>query len=127
MRVRRMVVVVASLVWLCGASVGTQQQTGEVFGRTVDASGAAVAGVTVTVPGPALITPRFGITSDSGTYRIPELPIGIYTVSFELTGFRTVSRPDVRVTIGFRALVNATMEVSPILEALTVAAESPLL
>ena len=66
-----------------------QQQTGEIFGRAADKSGAVLPGATVTVAGPALIQPRVAITSETGTYRVPELPIGTYSVTFELAGFRT--------------------------------------
>ena len=43
----------------------------------------------MTVAGPALIQPRVAVTSEAGTYRVPELPIGTYSVTFELAGFRT--------------------------------------
>ena len=50
-------------------------------------------GATVTVAGPALIQPRVAVTSETGTYRVPELPIGTYSVTFELAGFRTTGDP----------------------------------
>ena len=71
-------------------SAYAQQQTGEIFGRADDTSGAVLPGATVTVAGPALIQPRVAVTSETGTYRVPELPIGTYSVTFELAGFRTV-------------------------------------
>jgi hypothetical protein len=41
-------------------------------------------------------------------------------------GFRTVVMQDIRITIGFRAQVNAELEVSTIQETVTVTGESPL-
>ena len=73
-------------------------------------SGAVLPGATVTVAGPALIQPRVAVTSETGTYRVPELPIGTYSVTFELAGFRTLALQDIRVTIGFRAQVNGALE-----------------
>ena len=68
-------------------------------------------GATVTVAGPALIQPRIATTSETGTYRVPELPIGTYTVTFELAGFRTMSMQDIRITVGFRAQINGDARV----------------
>lgn len=72
-----------------------------------------LSGATVTVAGPALIQPRV-VTSETGTYRVPELPLGTYSVTFELPGFRTVVMQDIRVTIGFRAQVTAELELSTV-------------
>jgi hypothetical protein len=118
---------VASALLLCvGTSAAVAQQTGEIFGRAADTSGAVLPGTTVTVAGPGLIQPRVSITSESGTYRVPELPIGTYSVTFELAGFRTMVMQDIRVTIGFRAQVNGALELSTVQETVTVTGESPL-
>ena len=103
-----------------------QQQTGEIYGRATDNSGAVLPGATVTVAGPALIQPRVAVTSEAGTYRVPELPIGTYSVTFELGGFRTLAMQDIRVTIGFRAQVNGQLELSTVQETVTVTGASPL-
>src|SRR5918993_4369057 len=120
----------AMLLALVVCAIGTNafaQQTGEIFGRVVDKSGAVLPGATVTVAGPALIQPRVTTTSETGSYRVPELPIGTYSVTFELAGFRTTVMQDIRVTIGFRAQVNAELGVSNVQETVTVTGESPLI
>jgi hypothetical protein len=119
--------VASALVLLLGtAAAVAQQQTGEIYGRAADNTGAVLPGATVTVAGPALIQPRVAVTSETGTYRIPELPIGTYTVTFELAGFKTTAMQDIRVTIGFRAQVNANLELSTVQETVTVTGASPL-
>lgn len=123
----RKTLVASALLFVLGlTNAVAQQQTGEIFGRAADASGAVLPGATVTVAGPALIQPRVAVTSETGTYRIPELPIGTYSVTFELAGFKTTAVQDIRVTIGFRALVNANLELSTVQETVTVAGASPL-
>lgn len=83
----RLTVVAAALAFVVGAGVAlAQQQTGEIFGRVADSSGAVLPGTVVTVSGPALIQPRVAVTSETGTFRFPELPIGTYTVTTELGG-----------------------------------------
>jgi hypothetical protein len=115
-------------VLVCAISTSAwAQQTGEIFGRVVDKSGAVLPGATVTVSGPALIQPRVVTTSETGSYRVPELPIGLYSVSFELTGFRTTVYQDIRVNIGFNAQVNGELELSTVQETVTVTGESPII
>ena len=123
---RHMMLLVAVL-GLTASTALAQQQTGEIFGRVVDNSGAVLPGVTISVQGPALIQPRVVVTSETGTYRVPEMPIGEYSVSFELPGFRKVVIEAIRVTIGFRAQVNATLQLSSVQETVTVTGESPLI
>ncbi len=126
MTLRKTLIASALLLVLGVANAFAQQQTGEIFGKAADTSGAVLPGATVTVAGPALIQPRVAVTSETGTYRIPELPIGSYSVTFELAGFRTIAIQDIRVTIGFRAQVNASMELSTVQETVTVTGASPL-
>lgn len=117
-----------ALLALFGTSTGlAQQQTGEIFGRVTDSSGAVLPGTTVTVTGPTLLQPRIATTSATGSYSVPELPIGRYSVSFELPGFRGVVREEIRITIGFSAQINAELAVSTVEETVTVTGESPLI
>ena len=124
---RRATLVAIVLVFLSAISTFAQQQTGEIFGRVADTSGAILPGVTVSIQGAALIQPRVVVTSDTGTYRVPELPIGTYRVSFELPGFSSLVLQDIRITIGFRAQVNGTLQLSTVQETVTVTGESPLI
>jgi hypothetical protein len=123
---RKAMLLAAMLVLFVGTSAYAQQQTGEIFGRVSDKSGAVLPGVTVTVAGPSLIQPRIMTTTETGTYQIPELPIGAYSVTFELPGFRTIVMQDIRITIGFRAQLNPELELSTVQETVTVTGESPL-
>jgi hypothetical protein len=127
-RMLRRLTLLASAVVICSSvDAFAQQQTGEIFGRVTDNSGAVLPGVTVNVQGPALIQPRVVVTSETGTYRVPEIPIGAYRVGFELPGFRTMVLEEIRVTIGFRAQVDTTLQLSSVEETVTVTGESPLI
>ena len=85
-----------------GVAVGSAQvQTGDITGRVTDNTGAVLPGVTVTVSGPALITPQSDGVVGERHVPVPGLPIGTYNVRFELTGFRTLVREGVQLTIGF--------------------------
>ncbi len=111
---------------LLSSTASAQVLTGEIFGRLTDSSNAVLPGVTVTLEGAALIRPETAVTSDTGTYSFPRLPIGTYTVRFELAGFRTVVREGVRLVTGFSSEINTRLEVSTIQETVTVSGESPV-
>jgi hypothetical protein len=119
--------VVLIAVFLSAGSAWAQTQTGEIFGRVHDPSGAVLPGATVTLTSPALIQPQTTVAAASGSYRFPNLPIGVYTVTFELTGFQRIIRPEVRIQAGFNAEVNGRLELSSVQETVTVTGESPII
>ena len=121
-------VVVLALVALFATSAlaSAQSQTGEIFGRVTDTSGAVLPGVTVTLTGPVLLQPLTAVTGETGSYQFPRLEIGTYAVRFELTGFKTVVRDGVIVTVGFNAQVSVQLGISTVQETITVTGESPI-
>jgi hypothetical protein len=125
MRVRAMVLAFVALFAVSGAA-SAQQQTGEIFGKVTDTSGAVLPGVTVTLTGPVLLQPLTAVTSDTGTYQFPRLSVGTYSVKFDLTGFKTVVNQDIFVNVGFSAQVNAQLGISTVQETITVTGESPI-
>ena len=55
-----------------------------------------------------------------------DLPIGVYSVKYELTGFQAVLREDVRLTAGFTARLDIVLKVGALTETLTVSGQSPV-
>ncbi|MEO6239654.1 MAG: carboxypeptidase regulatory-like domain-containing protein [Vicinamibacterales bacterium] len=108
------------------ASAHAQQQTGEIFGRVTDSSGAVLPGVTVTVTGPSLLQPLTAVASESGTFQFPRLEVGTYRVRFELAGFKTVIKEDMRITVGFSANASTQLGVSAVQETVTVTGATPV-
>src|SRR4051794_38934386 len=108
MRVRSFVLACVALLF-AATFAAAQSQTGEIFGKATDSSGAVLPGVTVTLSGPSMLQPLSAITSESGTYQFPRLEIGTYTVKFDLTGFKTVVNEGIKITVGFSAQVNAQL------------------
>ncbi len=83
--------------------------------------------MTVTATSPALQVPSVTSVSDErGEYRLSPLPIGLYTVLFELPGFQSVRREGVRLTVGFTARIDSEMNVGGVAETITVSGASPL-
>jgi len=73
-----------------------------------DASAGVLPGVAVEAASPVLIEKTRTATTDAtGQYRIVDLRPGIYTVTFNLTGFTSVKREGVELTGSFTASINA--------------------
>ena len=104
----RATLVSAAFLLLLPISAFAQQ--GNIAGTVRDAQGAVMPGVLVEVTSPALIEKvRSATTDDAGQYRITNLPVGTYSVSFTLEGFTKQQRENIALTTGFTAPVNATM------------------
>jgi Carboxypeptidase regulatory-like domain len=117
----------AALLVFFPSATGAQTGTGSIAGTVRDATGAVLPGVTVEAFSPALIEKvRTASTDASGQYKIIELPPGVYTVAFGLTGFANVRREGIELTTGFTAPVNVEMRVGSIEETVTVSGQSPI-
>src|SRR5688572_5081080 len=94
---------------------------GSITGAVKDTSGAVMPGVTVEVASPALIEQsRSAVTDSNGNYRIVDLPPGTYSVTFTLTGFKTVRREGIIIQGVFNATVSPSLEVGTLEETITV-------
>jgi hypothetical protein len=107
-------------------SAFAQSTTGEIIGRVTDSSDAVLPGVTVTLTGSSLLQPQITTSSENGTFRFSSVPIGMYNVKFELTGFSSVLRENIRIASGFTAQVNVGLAVSTVEETITVSSEAPV-
>ena len=77
------------------------QTTSTLTGTVTDSTGAVVPGATVSITSPSLIGGvHTEVTDGQGVYRFPSLQPGVYTLTAELQGFRTVTRDNIRVQLG---------------------------
>jgi carboxypeptidase family protein len=124
-RVFRGVVLVAGII-AAFASAAQAQALGSIFGKVSDGSGGVLPGVTVTVSGTGLQQPLVATTSESGTYQFPSVPIGTYTVTFELSSFKKAVRPNVIITTGFNAGIDQKLDIGQVSEEVTVSSAAPV-
>jgi hypothetical protein len=103
------------------------QQTGSIAGKVLDSQGGVLPGVTVEARSPVLPGPRSTVTAGDGTYQLPALPPGEYTVTFTLSGMQTVTRNNVAVQLSESTPADAAMVVAGVTEAVTVTAESRMI
>jgi hypothetical protein len=102
--------IVLVLVLLSAVCLSAQTFRGTILGTITDPSGAVVAGATVTVKNVGTGLERTMQTSADGSYALPELPIGTYTVTVTLAGFQTFEATGVTVDVSSERRVNATMK-----------------
>jgi outer membrane receptor for ferrienterochelin and colicin len=114
----------ALVLLAAGPAFSQGNPTGTISGRVADNQGLALAGVGVTASSPSLQGSRFVTTSINGDFIIPFLPAGEYTVTFELSGFKT-RKQDVRVAVAESVPVNAALEIAQVAETITVVGEPP--
>ena len=125
---RMHVAVLTALVCLslgAAAAVGQVAQA-ELRGVVQDESGAVLPGVTVTAIHSETGATRTVVSTETGSYLMPALPIGAYSVRVELGGFATVVHEGLRLGVGDSLVVNFAMKVAALAETLTVVGESPL-
>jgi hypothetical protein len=112
---------------LLGLSLGAQAGSGTLNGQVVDPGGGAMPGVTVTATNPATGETRTAVTTESGTYQLAALPLGTYTLSYQLDGFKTLTRTGVMVEASVPRTVNVALEIGGLSEVVTVEGGSPIL
>jgi Carboxypeptidase regulatory-like domain len=127
MRLNRLRFLCLCVVLLSAAApTYAQDFRGRINGTVTDNTGAILPGVTVTASSPALIQPQVQVTGADGTYRIIALPPGVYDLNFELAGFQTVKRENIRVVINQTLAVDQQLNVATLQETVTVTGESPV-
>ena len=117
---------VTLLLVLSAAAVSAQELRGRITGVVTDHTGAVLPGTSVTASGPALLQPQTTVTSADGTYRYPALPPGVYALSFELSGFQTLKREDIRLGLNQTLTVDVQLQLSSLQETVTITGESPV-
>ena len=108
LRIAGLIVVSLSITGL----IFGQSSNASLSGTVSDAAKALIPGVGVTATNIATGVVSTGLTNESGTYNLPSLLPGMYTVSAELPGFQTRTFTDVRLGNAAQARLNFTLEVA---------------
>jgi hypothetical protein len=100
------------VAFLLAVSLGMSAQTfrGTILGTVTDNSGAVIAGATVTARNGATGLQRTTQTSADGSYSIPELPLGTYSITVTQSGFQTFVANGVVVDVATERRVDASLK-----------------
>jgi hypothetical protein len=109
---------------LCATSLLGQTFRGTILGTVTDPQGAVVAGAKVTVHNINTGLDRTTQTSADGSYSIPELPIGTYTVTVTQSGFQTAVTSNVAVSVASEKRVDVSFHAGQVSERVEVSGEA---
>src|SRR5580704_15936806 len=113
----------SAILFVAGVSWAQVDRSG-LSGTVTDSSGRLLAQAHIMAVQNSTQLRREAATSPNGSYTIPELPVGVYTITFNHPGFRTLTFVDVEQVIGRTRTLDATMQVAGGEERVQVSASS---
>src|SRR5216110_2567648 len=124
-RLARSVLLAAFAIVLASGSAWAQA-TATISGTVRDQSGAVLPGVTITVTQQETALVRTTVSNDTGSYVLPNLPLGPYRLEAALQGFATFAQTGIVLQVNGNPVVNPVMGVSAIAEEVQVTGVAPL-
>jgi Carboxypeptidase regulatory-like domain/TonB dependent receptor len=97
---------------------------GSITGNVTDSSGAVVAGATVTITHKETGQSRDGVTDANGGYDFPTLQAGTYSIKVGKSGFKTVTKENVAVTLNTVTRADISIEVGQVTENVLITADA---
>jgi hypothetical protein len=107
-------------LWLLISSAPAQSNKGVISGTVVDNSGAALTGAQIQLQPLGII----GVTNNQGTFVLPEVPAGTYTVTVSYVGFQPKTSK-VELPSGKTLNINLQLSVASTGEQILVTADRP--
>ena len=98
-----------------------------IQGTVADASGAVVPNADIMVVSKATGLTAHATSVDNGTYTVPLLPVGTYTLTFTHAGFETYKQENIILVADQVETVNATLNVGQVTQSIEVSANAVML
>jgi hypothetical protein len=114
-------------IGLSPATVCAQTGAASLTGIVSDQSGAPVPGATVTATKQDTNVAYTGVSNEAGNYTLTSLPLGIYVVKAELTGFKTMLTKPIQVEAKQIVRLDFKLDVGALEDSIEVNAQSPIL
>jgi hypothetical protein len=123
------IAVVLAFAALCGwppPPAAAQTASSALVGRVQDKQGSPLPGATLTATNKETGLVRTTVTGGDGAFRLPSLPVGVYTVTAELEGFATVTVESVKLSVATERTLEISLSGASVEDAITVVDEAPL-
>ncbi|MEO5922786.1 MAG: TonB-dependent receptor [Bryobacteraceae bacterium] len=104
-----------------------QGANGTITGTVLDPSGAIVAGAEIRVTNTATGLIFNSVSTATGNYVAPQLPVGTYDLNVTLSGFKAYNRVNLGLAATQTLRIDVSLEVGSAAESVTVTAEATLL
>src|SRR5436309_5836971 len=118
---------VACALVVTGTTGFAQYNTAEIHGVVKDDQGGVLPGAAVAAVHVASGLRVERTTDNAGRFFLPALPVGEYSLSVELNGFKRFTQTGLVVTAGQTIDVPVTLAIGQVSESVTITAEVPLL
>jgi len=125
-RIRMLILVLLCLSAICPMALA-QVTNASLTGLVTDASGAAIAGVQISVQNNNTSFVQKTVTNDTGVYLVAPLNPGPYTLTAERKGFRKLVQSGIILTVDQAATLNLTLQVGDVTSVITVTADAELI
>src|SRR6266849_1888257 len=114
------------LVVIFACTAAWSQATAQISGTVRDQSGAVLPGVEVTATQTDTGIARMTITNETGSYVLPNLPLGPYRLEAALAGFRSFVQTGIVLQVNSSPVINPTLQVGQVTEQVEVQANAAL-
>jgi hypothetical protein len=121
---RHCLIAAMSVLLSVGLARAQETTTGSIAGHVVDAQGLGIPGASVTVIAPQ--GKRSFTTDADGKFFAPFLTPGLYEITVELQGFKTLDRQNVDVRLGQRVDLSLPLQVGTLTESVNVSGGAPV-
>ncbi len=111
-RIAPLQLIFCAALLLLPSSLHAQVDRSGLSGTVIDPTGRVLPQTRVTAVKNDSGLRRETTSSSAGTYDIPELPVGVYVITFDHDGFKRLTFVDVEQVVGRTRTLNATLQVS---------------
>ncbi len=112
---------------LSASAVFGQTALGTITGTVTDPSGAVIPNADITASNTANGQVYRAVSTDTGNYTIPQLPVGTYNLSIVVKGFKTYNREKLELQAAQIMRIDVPLSVGSQAESVTVTTEASLL
>src|SRR6202521_3487450 len=102
------------------------QATAQISGSVQDSSGAVLPGAEITATQTDTGVSRMTISNETGSYVLPNLPLGPYRLQAALPGFRTFVQTGIVLQVNSNPTINVVLQVGQVSEQVEVQANASL-
>jgi len=103
------------------------QATAQIIGTVKDQSGAVLPGAEITATQTNTGVAGTTVSNETGSYVLPNLPLGPYRLEATLPGFRTFVQTGVVLVVNANSVINPVLEVGQVTEQVEVQANASLI
>src|SRR5262245_12164767 len=121
------VLLTVSFLLVTSGQLFAQYNTAEIAGVVADDQGGVLPGASVTATNVSSGFKIERITDSAGRFFLPALPVGEYTVTAALAGFKQFTERGLVLNVGQRVELSMMLEIGELTDTVTVNADAPLL